>query len=118
MKKTIQTTLFGGKLAFNGKTFRTEEIFIAYLLLAQGKTGDTYKEILKRIAVYAPMIRYKNEAMIKNVLRKMERTGAIRMGSTILGKVITGKSVEAEEESLEFHQKILWLEKIFECPNF
>jgi hypothetical protein len=118
MRKTIQTTLFGGKLAFNGKTFRTEEIFIAYLLLAQGKTGDTFKDILKRVTVYAPMIRYKNEAMIKNVLRKMERTGVIRMGNTILGKVITGKSIEAEQESLEFHKKVLWLEKIFESPNF
>ena len=118
MSNSIQTTLEGEKSVSNGngKTLRTEEVFIAYLLLTRGEEGDTLKDILKRIAEYAPMIRYKNKAMIRNVLEKMERLRVIQMDDTPRGKVITGKSVDAEQEALEFHKRVLWLEDILLSP--
>ncbi|MCK4354750.1 hypothetical protein KAW43_00110 [Candidatus Parcubacteria bacterium] len=120
MKKNIQTRLSGENLGINGngKPLRQEEVFIAYLVLTRGENGDTLKDILRRIAECAPMIRYKNKAMIRNVIEKMEHLKVIQMDDTPRGKVITGRSIEAEQESFEFHKKLLWFEEILESPNF
>ena len=111
MSNSIQTTL-DSKLSVsngnsgNGKEFRLEEVFIACLLLAKTAEEDTYRDILRKIAEYAPMIRLKNEAMIKCLLNKLEDIGAIQMINTRQSVKIIDKFLPAEEDARDFFKKI------------
>ena len=112
MNATIQTTLDGKKLKTNRnnenkKELRLEEVFIANLLLAKTIEGDTYRDILKKISTYAPMIRLKNEAMIRKVLEKMENLEMISTINTSSGMIVNSKDPEAETEARDFLKEIL-----------
>ena len=112
MNATIQATLDGKKLKINGnngnkKELRLEEVFISHLLLAKTIEGDTYRDILKKISTYAPMIRLKNEAMIRKVLEKMENLEMISTINTSSGLIVNSKDPEAETEARDFLKEIL-----------
>ena len=111
MNKGVQRTLGGKELKsdWSGgdeKGLRLEEVFIADLILANVIIGDTYEDILKRIELYAPMIRWNNESMIKSVLRKMENMEIIETMPTSLGLIVKSKDFQAKTKAREFFEKI------------
>ncbi|MCK4453779.1 hypothetical protein KAU51_00275 [Candidatus Parcubacteria bacterium] len=112
-EKTIQSRL-DGSLKKEEVNFRQDEVFIAYTIILYAEVGDTWRNILKRISEYFPLIRYKNENGIKNVLRKIERIGAIEMKETCNGSKITKISDECIEEFIKFHRNILEAQSFLE----